>query len=251
MSWTTQDALNTLDLADVATHAQVEDELPSPFVDPGVVIPARDGVLFDPAAPFAPLVATLRVHLRWTDPDGDITHVDGEVGHIRENLSLIKRELNKPAPVWSRTLEHIGAVRAVVKSNTPGFVGAQRHVYHFPLTIPSGSWQDASESSDTGSPATGVITLGDRRIHDPRVSLPSSGARTITDADGIVYTITAAAGPTYPVVIDVGAGTIVDNASADASGALTFSHPEWFRLSPNHTHAITGSGTWFWRNRWA
>ena len=251
MSWTTADALNSLDLSDVATFAKAENEVPGPFSDPGVAIPGRDGVQYDPEAPFSPLVATLRVHLRWTNAAGAITHVDGEVGHIRENLSLIKRELSKPVTVWSRTLEHIGDVRAVVKSNTPGFVGEQRQVYNFPLSIGVGAWQDASESSSTGSPATGVITEGDREVSDPRVSLPSAGTRTVTTADGLVYTIVAASGPTYPVIVDVGAGTVIATGGADASGDVTFDHEHWFRFSANHTHVITGSGTWFWRNRWS
>jgi hypothetical protein len=246
MSWTTDDHLNSLDLADVATFAKVIDEVPSPFSDAGVGIPGRDGVQFDPAAPFAPLVATLHIVLRWTNSSGTVTHVDGEVGHIRENLSLIKRELSKTTCVWSRTLEHIGAVRAVVKSNTAGVMGEQRHIFNFPLTIAAGSWQDATESSNTAP-----VTLGDRRIFDPRISLPSAGTYTITDADGTVYTITATAGPTYPVVVDVGASTVLDNGGADASGDVSFSHQEMFRLSPNHTHVTTGGGTIFWRNRWA
>jgi hypothetical protein len=252
VSWDYAHALNSLDLSDVATFAVIEDEAPSPYSDAGVQIPGRDGVRFDPEAPFSPLVVSLKVHLRWTDENGEITHTDGEGGHIRENLSLIKRELNKPAPMLTRTIEHIGAVRAVVKSNTPGFVGAQRHVYHFPLTVGSGSWQTATESSNTGAPATGVITTGDREIFDPRVSLASTGTRTVTTAEGRVYSIVAVSGPTYPVVIDVGAGTALDNGGNDALGAISFSHDHWFRLSANHTHTITGgSATWFWRNRWA
>lgn len=252
MSWDYAHALNSLDLSDVATFATIEDETPSPYNDPGVQIPGRDGRQYDSEAPFSPLVVTLRVHLRWTSAAGTVTHADGEGGHIRENLSLIKAELNKPEPVLARTLEHIGAVRATVKMNTPPIVGAQRHVYVFPLTVPAGSWQDSTESSNSGAPATGVTTTGDREISDPRVSLAAAGTFTVTKSDGTVYTIVAAAGPTYPVVIDVGAGTVTDNGGNDARGDVTFDHQHWFRLSANHTHTITGgSAEWFWRNRWA
>lgn len=251
MTWDYATALNSLDLEDVATFATIEDELPSSFTDPGFSIPGRDGIVFDPEAGFGPLVATLRVHLRWTDENGAVNHGDGAAGHIYENLSLLKRELNKPAPVLTRTLPHIGNVRAVVKSVTPGLVGEQRHVYVFPLTVPSGSWQDASESSDSGTPPTGVITTGDRRIFDPRLSLSAAGTYTVTDADSVTYSVVAASGPSYPIVVDVGARTVVDNTSADARGSVEFSHPAWVRLSPNHTHTVTGSCTVYWRNRWA
>lgn len=252
MSWDFDYALNSLTLLDVADVVVLEDELYAPFDDPGVLIPGRDGVEFDEEAPFTSLVVALRLHLRWTNAAGAVTHVDGEAGHIYENLSLVKRELNKPAPVLTRTAPHIGDVRAVVKANSSPILGGQRHIYVFPLTIPGGAWQDAAESSDTGAPPTGVTTTGDRRIPDARISLSAAGTYTITDADGTVYSIIAAAGPTYPVVVDVGARTILDNGSVDASGDITFSHDTWFRLSPNHTHTVTGaSSTIYWRDRWA
>ena len=69
-SWTTADALNDLDLVDVATFAKAENEVPAPFADPGIIIPGRDGVFFDAEAPRSPLVAVLRVHLRWTGDEG-------------------------------------------------------------------------------------------------------------------------------------------------------------------------------------
>lgn len=253
MSWDYAHALNSLSLSDVATFATIEDETPSPYSDPGVSIPGRDGRQYDPEAPFSPLVVTLRVHLRWTSAAGTVTHADGEGGHIRENLSKVKAELNKPEPVLTRTIEHVGDVRAVVKMNTPALVGAQRHVYIFPLTVPSGSWQDAAESSDSGNPPLAVTTTGDREISDPRLSISAAGATTVTLGDGTVYTITAAAGPTYPVVVDVGAGTVLDNVGADAAGDVTFDHEHWFRLAANETATLTTDNTVtvFWRNRWA
>lgn len=251
MTWDYQNKVNSLALSDIATFATIEDETPSAFSDTGMSIPGRPGVEFDPLADPSPLVVTLRVHLRWTNKDGGVTHTDGAAGHIYENLSKLKAELAKPAPIFYRTVPHAGAVRAVFKSNTPGLVGQQRHVYQFPLTIPSGSWQAATESSNSGAPATGVTTLGDRTIWDPRVSLAAAGTFTIV-ANGITYSIVAAAGPTYPIVIDVGAGTATATGGANALGAITFSHEHWFRLQPGHTHVVTGgsSATWYWRSRW-
>lgn len=252
MSWDYAHAINSLDLADVATFATIEDETPSPYNDPGVQIPGRDGRQYDAEAPFSPLVVTLRVHLRWTGAAGTVTHTDGEGGHVRENLSLIKKELNKPEPVVSRTLEHIGDVRAVVKMNTPPIVGAQRHVYVFPLTVPAGSWQDATEDSATGNPPT-ATTGGDREIFDPRLTISAAGETEVTLSDGTVYTVTAAAGPTYPIVVDVGAGTVLDDNGDDAAGDVSFSHEHWLRLDADDDVSITtdNSVTLHWRNRWA
>jgi hypothetical protein len=252
MTWDYAHAINALDLLDVATFATIEDEVPSPYSDVGVQVPGRDGITFDNEAPFSPLVATLRVHLRWTDETGAVNHADGEAGHIYENLSLLKREINKPAPVLTRTLPHMGAVRAIVKSNTPGFVGAQRHVYVFLLTVPSGSWQAATESSAVGNPPA-VVTSGDRVIFDPIIIFSVASTVTVTNPDGSEYQITAAAGPTYPVTVDVGAGTVLDNTGADVRGDVSFTELAWCRLQQASTVTVvtTASTTIKWRNRWA
>lgn len=252
MTWDYELAVNSLDLIDIATFATIENEVPSAFGDVGVSIPGRPGVEYDPAAPFMPLVATLRVHLRWTDEDGAITHTDGAAGHIYENLSLLKAELNKTAPIIYRTIPHAGDLRATFKSVTPGFVGQQRHVYNFPLVIPSGSWQSVTETSETGNPPA-VETEGDREVHDPRLSISAAGTTTITGSDGIGYTIVASSGPTYPIVVDVGAGTVIDAAAADARGHVAFSHQNWLRLQPKDTPTISTSVavTVMWRDRWS
>jgi hypothetical protein len=252
MTWDYAYALNALDLADVATFATIEDEVPSPYSDIGVQVPGRDGITFDDEAPFSPLVATLRVHLRWTDETGAVNHADGEAGHIYENLSLLKREINKAAPTLTRTVPHIGDVRAVVKSNTPGFVGRQRQVYVFPLTVPSGSWQTVTESSAVGNPPA-VVTSGDRVIFDPIIIFSAASTVTVTNPDGSEYQITAAAGPTYPVTVDVGAGTVLASGGADARGDVSFTELAWCRLQQASTITVvtTASTTIKWRNRWA
>jgi hypothetical protein len=76
---------------------------------------------------------------------------------------------------------------------------------------------------------------------------------THTHADGVVESITAAAGPTYPVTVDVGAGTILDSSGtpADVRGSVTFTQPWWLRLDPDGAQTFTGTGTIKYRNRWA
>lgn len=258
MSWDYSYALNgNLTLSDVCTAVRVEAEGGASFRDAGYQIPGRDGVQLDDEAPYGPLSLVLRTILRYTNSSGAVTHSDGEAGHVFENLSKIKAEFAGPGlATLTRTVPDIGDVRALCKLTGNPFQGSQKHIFHWPLTIPSGSWQDASESSDTGDPPTGVTTTGDRVIFDPRLSISAAGETEFTLGDGTVYTITAAAGPTYPVVVDVGAGTAVDNAGADALGSITFTGDKsehWFRLHPNETASLTTDNavTVYWRDRWA
>lgn len=255
MSWAYAYALNgNLTLSDVCSGVRIESEGGASFNDPGYFIPGRDGVESDDEAPYSPMAMALRTILRYTNSSGLVNHTDGEAGHVFENLSKIKREFSGPGlATLTRTVPHIGDVRALCKLVGDPIPAGMHHVYSWPLFVPSGSWEDASESSDTGNPPTGVTTLGDRVIFDPRISISAAGETTITLGDGTEYTITAAAGPTYPVVIDVGAGTAVDNNGDDALGDITFDHEHWFRLHPQETATLTtdNSVTVYWRNRWA
>lgn len=255
-SWDYAYALNSnLDLDDVATATRIESEGGAGFLDPGVQIPGRDGLLMDDDAPYGPVSLVLRTVLRYTNAAGAVTHGDGEAGHVFENLSKIKAELAGPGlATLTRTVPHIGNVRALVKLVAPGpFVGEQRHVYYWPLECPSGSWQTASESSSAGNPPTNAVTAGDRVVFDPRLSMTTAGTVTITPAYGTTYTIVAGTGPTYPITINVGANTVVDAGTVDVMGDVTFNHEHWFRLDAAGSATITtpGSATVFWRNRWA
>lgn len=252
MAWNYADKLNNLSLATVAQVVRFSDEGGNANTDPGVAIPGRPGVVIDPEAPDGPKVATLITLLRHTSSTGEVTHTDGKAGHVFENLSKIKKELFKPA-TYTRTYPHVGTVIAtnvrLIADPKPGQV---RHEYQWTLLIPEGTWKDNTESTQTGTPPT-VTTKGDRWIHDPILILAAAGTFTYTDSAGTEYEVSAASGPTYPITIDVGAGTIVDDAGADASGKVTFSHRARLRLEPGASLSLASDveATLKWRNRWA
>lgn len=233
------EVLGSLTLSDVCEDVRIEDESGGYFADMGHQIPGRPGVQYDDDADLAPLVLSMRVILKATDAP--------------QNLSKIKAELRKSGLVaLKRTLSYpSNQIRAMVKLVTKP-IQTDPVVYTFILTAPSGSWQDASESSETGNPPT-ATTSGDTEIHDPRLTISAAGETEVTLSDGTVYTITAAAGPTYPVVVDVGAGTVLDNGGADAAGDVAFSHEHWLRLDADSAVSITtdNSVTLHWRNRWS
>ena len=243
------ETLGTLTLSDVATAAIVVDEYGASFNDSGYQIPGRDGIELDPQSPYGPRTITLKTALRYTNSSGTVTHTDGAAGHVYENLSLIQAELAGSGLVTlTRTVPHIGNQRALVKLLDNPRPADNRSVVLWVLTCPSGSWQDATETSEATS---SVTTSGNRRIFDPIIVFASATTITHTASDGTVSTITAAAGPTYPVTVDVGARTIIDNAAADAFGSVTFDQPWWLRMDPDGAQSFTGTATIKYRNRWA
>ena len=170
-----------------------------------------------------------------------------------ENLYKIQRELARPECIWTRTFPHAGTLRAPVRLFGEPAPEQARHIYLFPLVIPTGSWQDNVESSESGDPPT-VTTSGTRRIPDPVLIFSAAGTFGYTTSTGIEYEVEAESGPTYPVAIDVGAGTIKDDNGDDASEHVAFSRPrDWLQLEPDATLSLSAdvSVTLKWRNRWA
>lgn len=260
MSWDYANTINSLALSDIATFSTIESFAPGVFSDPGVPIPGRDGIRFDADSSLSPLAASLRVHLRWTNSSGVVTHADGEDGHIYENLSLLKTELGKPLPLFTRTLPDAGDVEAYFKAVSPGFVGQYRNVYHFPIIIPSGSWRDQTQSdSGTASTTPSVTTLGDRRIHDPIIQFNAAGTLTHTEDDGDAVTVAVASGPTFPVNVYI-AGTdgssdlyAEDAGAADVTGDVSTSKAYGLRFAANSSLTLSSTAAVIvkWRNRYA
>lgn len=243
MMWGGPWKLNSLDLSTVALHVGVVDLLGGPsFRDPGITVVGRDGVVDDPLAPLGPWTFTLRVVYKWEDQSG----VDGVVG----GRNLVLRELYK-TPTLYASVPRWGAVSAPVKLVADPQPGSERNEWLYMLRSPYGGFKDVSETSQTGTPPT-AVTSGVKPIHDPVLIFSAAGTYELTWGNGRKFTVVASAGPTYPVTVDVGAGTIVDDAAADASGDVSFSDPAWLILEAGATlsHTATSEVTLKWRNLW-
>lgn len=248
------DTLGSLTLSDVCDGAAVLDEGGGAYVDSSFQVPGRAGRQIDPAGELAPLILRVEFVPKYTDSGGN-----PGFGHL--NLSKIKAQLRSRDEVaLVRTIDNIGQLRAMVKQFAP-MVEQAPSKYVANLFCASGSWQDVTEDSATGTPPT-VVTGGDTEIHDPRLEISAAGETEITLTDGTVYTITAAAGPVYPITVDPagsnGEGTVTDANGDDALGEVTFSHEHWLRLeadvdySAGPPQGITADNavTLYWRNRW-
>lgn len=251
MSWDYQYTVGSLVLADVTDGVVIEGEGGSSLVDGGYQIHQQDGVAFDPRAVYGPLDVTLKTVISYTDPSGNVTHPDGGGGHFVENLSAIKAAFaGGDLKALGRTAADIGAVRAMCRkvATVPG-PSAERHVYRWILTVPSGSWEDATESE---AAASAVVTAGDRRIADPTIVFASAATLTHTAADGTISEVTAEAGASYPLTVfrSDGKWRVTDSGGNDARGSVTWSQPWVLRMDPDGAQSFTGSATIRWRNKW-
>lgn len=259
MSWDYQYVVGTstsdaVALTDYCTAVLIETEAGGGKTGTNLRVGYVDGERFEPKT-YAPLDIVLKTVLRYTDKDGAVNHTDDEAGHVFQNLSELKLLLGSPGLKYLiRDTPDYGLVRAEFEMISPPIPGEQRHVFYWPLRIPSGSWQDAAASTATGTPPS-VTTKGNRRIHDPQIVFSAAGTLSYTAGDGSAYSVTAAAGPTFPVTLTFNNGEwgAVDDAAADALPYITVSHPAVMVLDPDKSLSLSASAavTVNWRNRWA
>lgn len=238
--------INTLDLKTVCSFAGIDGPIGGPsFRDPGTFIVGRDGVEEDEDAPLGPWTFNFRCVFPWSDMSGDDAVIAGR--------NAVLRELYKPAPVLFWTPPRIAvATRTPVRLvGEPMMTG--RNEYVFPLRSRIGGFQNVSAASASGSPPT-VVTSGTKPISDATLVFSAAGTYELTWPNGRKFTIVAASGPTYPVTINLEGRdpVITDNASANASGAVSFSDPSYLILPAGTTlsHTATVSVTLSWRNLW-
>jgi len=254
VSWTYQYAAQTVSLLDYCTAVTVVDESGGGKVGADLDVAYMDGQRWVEKT-YGPMIIPLKTILRYTDKNGLVNHTNGSAGHVYENLHALKLLFEAPGLKYlTRTDPHAGAVRAEFELAGEPVLGEMRHIFIWPLRVPSGSWQDASESSATGNPPT-ITTKGTRRIHDPVLVFPAAATISYTAGDGTKYEVSVSAGPTFPVTIQNvnGEWIATDNAGNDAWPYVDTTHPAVMRLDPASSISLTTTGTVTvkWRNRWA
>lgn len=252
--WNYDRYLNDLELSTVCSHTRWETYGGNSRFDSGLEVPGRDGVTIDPEAPYGPLTLLLRTVIRYTDEDGQITHPDGEAGHLFANLAALELEFGRDVVTVKEDRPNAGPIEVDVRLFADP-IREDRFVFLWPLSGYRGAWRTVDVTTVSGNPPV-VTTSGVRRVDDPTLVFSAPGVFELTSKSGVKYTITASAGPDYPVTVNVGGqhgeGTVVDDSEVDASGSVVFSHRAWLRLDPRHTHAVTStvSCSLSWRDRW-
>ncbi len=145
-----------------------------------------------------------------------------------------------------------GAIQANVELVTDPIPTSDDFVYLYGLNLPSGFWEDQSESTAVGNPPS-VTTLGDRPVGDATLTFSNVGFLEHTDPIGQVSRVTIDAGAgagTY--IVDLGLKTVTKSA-ADQDAFLTITQPWWMILEADTAISFTSSVsvTVDWRNKWS
>lgn len=250
-AWNYDYQVGAVNLADYCSAVIVDDEASSGLVGSNVRVPGVDGERRTSKS-FGAKVLPLRTVLRWTNSSGAVTHANGEAGHIKENLSALKRLLGGANVVdLNRIDPHAGLVHANVELIGEPVRGESRQVYIWPLNMVEGSWYEDTLRTQAGTPPT-VVTLGDRRVDILELEFAAAGTVTHTAVDGTVSTVQALAG-SFPLIVFTGPNKRVTQGGSPAPGRIVPSQQWWMRLDGGVANSIasTSAVTFRWRNRWA
>ncbi len=197
---------------------------------------------FHPAANFI-----LETVLSYTDSAGDVTHPDGQAGHIYENFGDVKKLLlggQGSLVELERITPDQGTVSIDVQLMGDALPTQTRHIFGWPLRAPKPFWTGIAASqqspptitNDGTAPAIDAIIDFTGTATDPRFTLDSPGD----------YVEIKATLPAGGVRVDVGAKTCVRiTGGTDFSQNLRVNTPWWMEFDPG-ANAVTvtqASGT--------
>lgn len=189
----------------------------------------------------------LQMLLAYTDSAGDVTHADGEAGHVYENYLELKRlisgdQLNGSLVTLRRTMPHAGDVDIdfeVLNEIKPDGSTRFRMVAFCTASFPF--WRSAIQTveTETGKTTTTetieVIVGGNIPIPNAVIifapnTQPVSNLRITHTPSGrfLQYSGTIDAGDT--VTFDVGARTVVHSVTGAVDPALLKGFADWFVL---------------------
>ncbi len=236
-----------ISLSDYAERITITDESGGGLIGENLHIPGTDGErIMDKTV--APSVVPFTTFLRYTNPSGGVTHIDGAAGHVYENLSELKKIFRKKGPVLLlRDMPHAGTVVGEVELMGDPIRGEEDHIFVWPLKLVKGTWR---ANTQTSAAAGSVVTSGDTRIDEMEIEFAGTSTVTYTDAEGSVYSVQALTG-TFPLIVYTGTNKRVEQGGSPDPGRVVISHEAWFRLDPATTPTITGSATFRWYDRWS
>lgn len=193
--------------------------------------PGQHGKIYIPGQLYGPGDVRIVCNLRFTSAVGTITHVDGEAGHIYENLAHLKRLFGKvdAQGVLQRTAPHQGVNTLLIKPGGQPSKGQNRFEVIFPMIADKPFWRGPL----TSTTLTGSFTPGGTAPVDDMV-LTFAGANTIVNGrNSDRIQVTAAC------VVDCGRRQVTVGGSP-APGIIIPANDRWLHLEPG-ANAITGS----------
>lgn len=239
------------DLADFASMVRIVNEGRSGRDVAAVLSPFVPGAVPSLHQPYIEKLLFVECQIRWTDPSGLITHVDGAEGHASENLSHLDRLLGGgygPATL-RRDWPNQGVVERPITGAGDPFPTQNRATLSWPVRSTWPAWKStAALSSSSGNPDV----LGHFPIYDPIITFVGGTDVSVT-VNGRQVGI-AGAVPGAGVIVNVGTGQVTQvTGGADYSAFLTADNNEWCVLYRGvNTVVYAGGGTYTieWAEQW-
>ena len=236
MVWDYAITADGVDLSDYCERVVVVTEGMANREDSNFKIPGLEGEMSFPNKLWDAGNVILVSFLRYSDPDGLITHDDGSPGHVYDNLSAMKAIFGKNGQVaLRRTAPSFGVNEMLVEliqgPNEGSFPANQIWV----LKAPKPFWRGVDLVTVTVDDPTHT-PLGDAPVDDMVVTFGGNGR---VDIDGEWIEMAGTSGTT---VVDCGARTIIKAAAPNDRFFNCFSD-RWLRLHGGQVSNINFTGT--------
>lgn len=258
-----------VNLLDYCDNVRIPSEMDSPKRGNNPSIPYRDGEFTFPAKFRQAGTFMLDCMVSYTDSIGNITHVDGEAGHVIQNLQSLKRLLggNDNLVAVRRSMPHIGAVEAVCEYMGGIQAAGPRMRYVFPMKLLDGTWREQALKSDTQASiavfphAYTIATGGDHKIGDLKITFTcvadGSAPSLKLSVDGDKISVAGAFVATDVIIVDLSRERAI-TLNGSRYGSVSPNKAWWMRLPPDEAALgmtlDANSGTWTvqieWQNRW-
>lgn len=235
-----------------------------------VQIPYRDGEYSEPRKFLMSRSLLLETQVRFADKDGVVTHINGEAGHVYENLAALKKLLGAGSTnlrMLRRNDPNAGAVETAIECLATVDATDRRHVFTWILRQLDGLWREQDVTVDTQAAiavfphAYTIVTGGNHPIGDAKFTFtcdangnaPSIALNVAGDKISVAGAFVAG----DMIVVDLARDRVITKNGA-RYGSVSPNRGWWMRL-PHDTAALgmildADSGTWTikieWRNKW-
>jgi len=236
MGWDYDITADGADLIDYCERVVVVTEGMANREDSDFKLPGLEGEVTFPNKLWDSGNVILVTFLRYTDPDGVITHTDGSAGHIYENISALKAifgknglvDLRRTAPDYGENRMDVELIQGPNEGQWPG------HQIWI-LKAPKPFWRGLTPVVISGSGS--VTPAGDAPIDDMVIEFDGNGRVTI---DGEWVEIVGSSGAN--IMVDCGARTILQSAVHRDRWFNPFSD-RWLRLHGGQASTVTFAGS--------
>jgi hypothetical protein len=217
-----------------------------------VQIPHRHGAITTPKKFYMPMQFALAVVILPYSTTGTVTHAEGELGHIQENLDTLLGLLHsdslisvvKSVPASGGGTENRTALCEVLDViPVSKHRGITREIV-IPFQSPDPFWRGTLVNDDANAGSFSINPGGNAPVADWVLTLKGGTDQRLT-FPGSLYVEMSGAAPAAGFEIDAAARTITNLTSGNPADNLFSRTAEWPELAPNVSNSLTltGGGT--------